>query len=144
MLILTKSESLQPIAPRVLNLSESLCQVYPEIVLPETLVLRYLKNPKKTPKHLTLAYFGVNGGQHYLALKDTLADQRLDEVLRHEVAHIGTIGLTGEWKHNKLFWEMVDILNNQRGEIVLLDLTVSCIAWFWVFVLFLKVLKLLL
>lgn len=144
MIIIPKSEPLEPIAPRVISLSESLCQIYPAIELPETLILRYLKPYKKIPRDLTLAYFGVNGGQYYLALRDTLTGKRLDEVLRHEVAHMGTIGLTGQWKHNDLFWEMLDVLKNQKGEIALLDMITSIVVWGWLIIVVMKLLKVLL
>lgn len=144
MLIIPKVKPLEPIVPQIMSLSESLCQIYPVIELPETLILRYLKPYKKIPRDLTLAYYGVNGGQHYLALRNTLADERLDNVLRHEVAHMCSIGLTGEWTHNNLFWEMLDILNNQRGEIALLDMITSIVVWGWLIIAVMKLLKILL
>lgn len=117
------------------RLFDKLKTLYPSIKLSDTLTIRLLR--KRNSNHsLTLAVSGYKRKQWYIAIRETVIQWKdrkaFKNLMAHEVAHIGEALMHKKWSHSKIWKEIYDQLNDEKGEIALGELAISIILWGWV------------
>lgn len=134
-------EVLRELTPAVLDGILKLEKLYPEIKLPDKLILQCIKQHTKTPKTLTCALTGYKPQEGwYMKFRRSInGNFGKRETVLHEVAHLGEAMLTGKWNHGKVWKKIFEQLKNCQGTFELTDVISSFIVAISLLILILKI-----
>lgn len=136
-------EILRELVPTVFDGFVKLEKLYPEIILPEKLILQCFRKQSKPVKVWTCALCGhkPHKQEWYIKVRRTInGNLSKQNTILHEIAHIGEALLTGKWGHGKTFEKIFGQLRGDRGYTPI-ELIVSIVLWYWVILGVVKLLK---
>jgi hypothetical protein len=135
-------EILKAVVPVVLDGFTRLEKLYPEIVLPDKLILKCFRKQYKPVKTLICALCGhkPHKGEWYIKVRRTInGNFSKQHTILHEIAHIGEALLTGKWGHGKTFEKIFQQLKDCQGYFESTDIVSSFIVLIALLILIVKV-----